>query len=75
MKMIIYISVDSFPWFPQKHSTHLEANMFQAFPTMLSRGLSRARLLLTSVADFSYLLKGTGHFQELKASAGGSQEV
>lgn len=55
--------------------THLEANMFQAFLTMSSKGPSRAWLLLTSVADFSYLLKGVGDFQALKASAGESQGV
>lgn len=54
---------------------HREANMFQAFPTMLSRGWRRDWLLLTSVADLSYLLKGTGVFHELKASSGESQEV
>lgn len=55
--------------------THLEANMFQAFLTMSSRGLSRAWLLLTSVADFSYLLKGTGAFHKLNALSGGSHDV
>lgn len=55
--------------------THLEANMFQAFLTMSSKGPSRAWLLLTSVADFSYLLKGMGDFHALKASAGESQGV
>lgn len=49
--------------------------MFQAFLTMLSRGLSRAWLLLTNVADFSYLLKGTGDFQEVNAASGDNQEV
>lgn len=55
--------------------THLDANMFQALPTMLSRGCSSAWLLLTRVADFSYLLKGAGDFHTLKASCGGSQGV
>lgn len=55
--------------------TYLEANMFQAFPTMLSRGFSRNWLLLTKAADFSYLLNALGVFHALKASWGFSHDV
>lgn len=55
--------------------TYLEANIFQAFPTMLSRGFSRNWLLLTKEADFSYLLNALGVFHALKASWGLSQDV
>lgn len=48
--------------------TYLEANIFQAFPTTLSRGFSRNWLLLTREADFSYLLNALGVFHSLKAS-------
>jgi len=55
--------------------TYLEANIFQAFPTTLSRGFSRNWLLLTREADFSYLLNALGVFQALKASWGFSHDV
>lgn len=48
--------------------TYLEANIFQALRTTLSRGFSRNWLLLTREADFSYLLNALGVFHALKAS-------
>lgn len=55
--------------------TYLEANIFQAFPTMLSISFSKNWLLLTKEADFSYLLKALGVFHIWKASWGFSQDV
>lgn len=46
--------------------SYLDANMFQAFLTILSRGFKRDWLLLTKVADFSYPLKATGEVHVLK---------
>lgn len=55
--------------------TYLEANIFHALPTIVSSGLTKNWLLLTSAADLSYLLKALEVFHTDKASAGLSHEV
>lgn len=58
-----------------KLDSYFEANIFHAFPTMLSKGFNRPWLLLIKVADFSYLLKALGVFHILNELSGDSQEV